>query len=515
MLLKAFASGSAALTGVESISNGVTAFKPPQAQNAVRTLLTMAAVAISLFLGTSFLAVRMHALPSSTASVLSQIARGAFPAGSPVSIGYYLVQGFTFAILVLAANTSYQGFPRLAALLSRDGFFPRQFVNLGDRLVYSNGILILSSLAAALLLAFQANVNSLIHLYVIGVFTAFTLAQAGMVRYWQRTRPPGWRRRAAMNAVGALTTFVVDLIVIWTKFAAGAWMVTIAIPVLIACFYAIHRHYRAVDHRLARQGERRRRAAGAPEQVILYVERLDAPTHEALWYAQTISRGRLHAIHVPFAGSDTGIRPRFSTWTRRPDRTSRSSPPPRSRSRRCSSTSGASRTATATSSRSSSRSSSASRRCSRRCKGRAFSLKRGLIREPGLVVTDVPRLTVPDQHAWAPPTRTGLPRPDLERPRRLAARRRLRALTRLRATRPRSSAPSTRTTRRGSGATGAATRYRSRSRSSTRRSGTSASPCAPGSRATPPTPRRSPSSSSPSSSSAAPTACSTTTARST
>ena len=306
VLLKAFASGSAALTGVESISNGVTAFKPPQAQNAVRTLLTMAAVAISLFLGTSFLAVRMHALPSSTASVLSQIARGAFPAGSPVSIGYYLVQGFTFAILVLAANTSYQGFPRLAALLSRDGFFPRQFVNLGDRLVYSNGILILSSLAAALLLAFQANVNSLIHLYVIGVFTAFTLAQAGMVRYWQRTRPPGWRRRAAMNAVGALTTFVVDLIVIWTKFAAGAWMVTIAIPVLIACFYAIHRHYRAVDHRLRGKASAVRRAARPPEQVILYVERLDAPTHEALWYAQTISRGGLHAIHVPFAGSDTG-----------------------------------------------------------------------------------------------------------------------------------------------------------------------------------------------------------------
>ena len=148
VVLKAFASGSAALTGVESISNGVTAFKPPQAQNAARTMLTMAAIAIVSFMGVSYLAVRMDARPSSTTSVLSQIARGAFPAGSPGSLGYYLVQGFTFAILVLAANTSYQGFPRLAALLSRDGFFPRQFVNLGDRLVYSNGILILSSLAA-------------------------------------------------------------------------------------------------------------------------------------------------------------------------------------------------------------------------------------------------------------------------------------------------------------------------------------------------------------------------------
>ena len=184
VLLKAFASGSAALTGVESISNGVTAFRPPQGQNAARTLLAMAAVAITLFLGVSYLAVEMHARPSSTASVLSQIARAVFPTGSPGSVGYYLVQGFTLAILVLAANTSYQGFPRLAALLAHDSFFPRQFLNLGDRLVYTNGIIVLAGLSSLLILAFKANVNSLIHLYVIGVFTAFTLAQAGMVRHW-------------------------------------------------------------------------------------------------------------------------------------------------------------------------------------------------------------------------------------------------------------------------------------------------------------------------------------------
>src|SRR6266542_533681 len=165
VLLKAFSSGSVALTGTESISNGVTAFRYPQAQNAARTLLAMGAVAISLFLGVSYLAVRMDARPSATVSVLAQIARGAFPAGSTASIVYYLIQAFTFAILVLAANTSYQGFPRLAALLARDRFFPRQFVNLGDRLVYSNGMLILSGLAAGLLVAFSAHVNSLIHLY--------------------------------------------------------------------------------------------------------------------------------------------------------------------------------------------------------------------------------------------------------------------------------------------------------------------------------------------------------------
>ena len=181
VLLKAFSSGSVALTGTESISNGVTAFRNPQARNASRTLIAMGVVAITFFLGVSYLAVKMHARPSATVSVLAQIARAVFPAGSTGAIVYYLLQAFTLAILILAANTSYQGFPRLAALLARDGFIPRQFVNLGDRLVFSNGMLILAGFSAALILAFRANVQSLIHLYVIGVFTAFTLAQAGMV----------------------------------------------------------------------------------------------------------------------------------------------------------------------------------------------------------------------------------------------------------------------------------------------------------------------------------------------
>src|SRR5205085_2935253 len=250
VLLKAFASGSAALTGVESISNGVTAFRRPQARNAARTLLFMAGIAITLFLGVSFLAVKMDARPSSTTSVLSQVARGVFPAGSSGSVVYYLVQAFTLAVLILAANTSYQGFPRLAALLARDGFFPRQFLNLGDRLGLSNGMLILAGFSAALIVAFHANVNSLIHLYVIGVFTAFTLAQAGMVRFWRRSRQPGWLRRAAMNGLGAATTGVVAVIVIWTKFTAGAWMVMIAIPLMIVAFYGVHGHYETISRRL-------------------------------------------------------------------------------------------------------------------------------------------------------------------------------------------------------------------------------------------------------------------------
>ncbi|MGB2951807.1 MAG: amino acid permease, partial [Gaiellaceae bacterium] len=252
--------------------------------------------------------------PSSTASVLSQIGRTAFPAGSSASIVYYLLQAFTLAILVLAANTSYQGFPRLAALLARDGFLPRQFVNLGDRLAYSNGIVVLAAAAAGLILAFSANVNSLIHLYVIGVFTAFTLAQAGMVRHWFRERGQGWRRKALMNGIGSATTGVVAVIVIATKFAAGAWMVIVAIPVLIAGFYAIRRHYRAVGRRLAAKAQAVLARPQPDNTVVLYVERLDEAAREALWYARTISNGSLRAIHVPFPGSDPGIRPRFFDW---------------------------------------------------------------------------------------------------------------------------------------------------------------------------------------------------------
>jgi amino acid transporter len=311
VLLKAFASGSAALTGVESISNGVTAFRRPQARNAGNTLLIMAAIAITLFLGVSYLAVEMHARPSSTDSVLSQVARGVFPPGSTGSVIYYLVQAFTLAILVLAANTSYQGFPRLGALLARDSFFPRQFSNLGDRLVYSNGILVLAGVAAALVVAFRADVDSLIHLYVIGVFTAFTLAQAGMVRHWHKTREPGWQGRALMNGVGATATLIVTAIVITTKFADGAWMVIVAIPVLVLMFLAVRRHYRAVGRRL-RAGSAAVLSCGEPtNEVVVYVERLDAATDEALWYAREISGGDFHAVHVPVNGSDPGIRSRF------------------------------------------------------------------------------------------------------------------------------------------------------------------------------------------------------------
>jgi amino acid transporter len=314
LVLRAFASGSAALTGVEAISNGVNAFRRPQSQNAARTLVIMAGLAISLFLGVSYLAVKMHARPSSTDSVLSEIARGIFPSGGTASAMYYIVQGTTLAILIFAANTSYQGFPRLAALLARDRFFPRQFVNLGDRLVYSNGIVVLTALAAALIVAFRANVNSLIHLYVVGVFTAFTLSQAGMVRYWRRTRGPGWRRSAVINGIGATATGIVTLIVIQTKFTEGAWAVIVAIPLMVAAFYGVNRHYRRVARRLRAGAVAIRAAPLATNNVVLYVESFDPATQLANWYAREISGTDYHPIHV-LGSSDRDLRGRWWDWS--------------------------------------------------------------------------------------------------------------------------------------------------------------------------------------------------------
>jgi amino acid transporter len=313
LVLKAFASGSAALTGVEAISNGVSAFRPPQSRNAARTLTAMAVIAITLFLGVSYLAVHMHARPSETVSVLAQIARGAFPAGSPGSFLYYAVQALTFAILVLAANTSFQGFPRLAALLARDRFFPRQFVNLGDRLVYSNGIVVLSAIAAVLIVVFKASVDSLIHLYVLGVFTAFTLSQAGMVRYWRRRRERGWRRSMAVNAVGALATALVLVVVVSTKFLEGAWAVTVAVPLLVVMFFGIRRHYRRVARRL-RAGTAAVAAAPPPTNTVLvHVRELDDASREAVWFARQLAGHEFRGIHVQDSAAP-GQDPRGRWW---------------------------------------------------------------------------------------------------------------------------------------------------------------------------------------------------------
>jgi hypothetical protein len=262
----------------------------------------------------------MNAAPSSSVSVLSEIARATFPSSSSTAFLYFAVQALTFAVLVLAANTSYQGFPRLAAVLARDRFFPRQFVNLGDRLVYSNGIIVLAAVSSLLIWAFDADVIALIHLYVIGVFTAFTISQAGMVRYWLRREKPAWRRSAVINGAGAVATGIVALLVIESKFTQGAWAVMVAIPILIAGFYGIHRHYRKVSRRLQAGIAAVEAAPRATNQVVLFVDSADAALSEALWYTRQIAGEDFRAIHVPGRGTDPGILPRFRQLTEmRPD----------------------------------------------------------------------------------------------------------------------------------------------------------------------------------------------------
>jgi amino acid transporter len=314
VVLRAFASGSTALTGVEAIANGVNAFRRPHGRNAATTLVVLGSIAIAMFVGVSWLAVHMHARPTATGtpSVLSEIARAVFPSSSALGFMYWAVQALTLAVLVLAANTSYQGFPRLAALLARDRFFARQFTNLGDRLVFSNGILVLTAVASALLWVYDASVDSLIHLYVIGVFTAFTLSQAGMVRYWLRTRESGWHHRILVNAAGATATGVVTLVVVWTKFAEGAWLVIVAIPLLVLAFLGINRHYRRFARRLRAGVGAVLAARPATNEVLVSVDAIDAATEGALWYARRIaSPDRVRALHVPGRHSDTGIRARW------------------------------------------------------------------------------------------------------------------------------------------------------------------------------------------------------------
>jgi amino acid transporter len=319
LVLRAFSSGSTALTGVEAIANGVNAFRKPHGRNAAATLAILGTIAITLFLGVSYLAVHLHARPSSTDSVVSQVARAVFQPGSAGAFMYYAVQGLTLIVLILAANTSFQGFPRLSALLARDRFAPRQFTNLGDRLVFSNGMLVLATVAGLLLWIYGANTNSLIHLYVIGVFTAFTLSQAGMVRYWLRRRGAHWKVKLGVNGAGATATGVVTLIVVYTKFAEGAWLVTVAIPLLVVGMLGVRRHYDRLARRM-RAGAAAVIAADEPRNTtLLLVESIDQASEAALVLSRSISNGGgVRAIHVPCRNTDPGIRPRWFRFSGEP-----------------------------------------------------------------------------------------------------------------------------------------------------------------------------------------------------
>ncbi len=283
LVLRAFASGCAALTGVEAVSDGVPAFRHPEARNARIVLAWLGIILISLFMGITFLARHYQVLPRPEETVVSQLARLIFGGG----LLYYEIQVVTMLILVFAANTAFADFPRLAFFLARDGFIPRQFGTRGDRLVFSNGILILGGLAALLIVLFGGATHALIPLYAVGVFVSFTLSQASMVRRWLSRREPGWWWRWVLNAVGAATTGLVMLVIAATKFSHGAWMVVLLIPLLVTLFMMIRRHYADVARQLSLDNY-----GGPPpidHSVLVLVGDLHRGVAAALRYAQTLS----------------------------------------------------------------------------------------------------------------------------------------------------------------------------------------------------------------------------------
>ena len=293
LVLRGFSSGAVALSGIEAISDGIPAFRRPESRNAATTLTTMACILGTLFLGVSVLARHLAPFPTHDETVISQLGRAVFGDG-PV---HALLQFATAGILILAANTAYVDFPRLASIVARDGYLPRQFANRGDRLVFSNGILFLAGAASILLIAFGGLTTLLIPLYAVGVFTSFTLSQSGMVRYHTRERKPGWRRGVVINGVGALATLTVLLIVAVTKFAVGAWLPIFVVPAIIAVFVSIKRHYRRVEESLSISPEEIR-PRSVNHTVVVLVGRVHRGVVTALQYAQSLRPNHLTALHV-------------------------------------------------------------------------------------------------------------------------------------------------------------------------------------------------------------------------
>ena len=315
LLLRAFASGCTALTGVEAISNGVPASKVPKSKNAATTLALLGGIAVAMFAGVTALALASHVhtaedassligLPAGQAprTVIAQVGRAVFGGSSPL---FYVLQLFTALILVLAANTAFNGFPVLASILSRDGYMPRQLRNRGDRLAYSNGILLLSALAIVLVIAFQASPTRLIQLYIIGVFVSFVCSQSGMIRHWNRllrTETDVSARRRMMrsriiNSVGAGFTGTVLVIVLATKFLKGAWIVVVAMPIIWLIMRAIQRHYQAVAIELE-PPENLRPSKPHSNHAIVLVSKLHLPTLRALGYAKATRPDSIQAVTV-------------------------------------------------------------------------------------------------------------------------------------------------------------------------------------------------------------------------
>jgi amino acid transporter len=310
LILRAFSSGCTALTGIEAISNGITAFKQPRSHNAAVTLTWMSAILVTLFLGITLLAHQVQAVPSETETIISQIARTVYGEGS---VFYLLTLAGTALILLMAANTSYADFPRLAALHAGDGFLPRQLTYRGSRLVFSWGIVALATLASLLVVIANARVTALIPLYAIGVFLSFTMSQTGMVvrfRKLGKLKPgeslrgletvmeytPDWRSKMVVSAVGALCTFVVMCVFAVTKFTSGAWFIVVLVPLLVLVFFRIHYHYKAVAHSLSLAGVRPD-TEGRPVHTVILVDDVHAETVRMVNFAKSL-RHPWQAIHI-------------------------------------------------------------------------------------------------------------------------------------------------------------------------------------------------------------------------
>ena len=296
LVLRAFASGSVGLTGSEAVANGVPSFRRPETRNAVITLVLMGSIFSVIFLGITFLTTTIGIQPdlSERETVNSLLTRSIVGGGTPF---YYAVQVTTAVILLLAANTGFTGFPRLASVLANDRFMPRHFADVGSRLAFNTGIVALALLACVILASFDGSVTNLVPLYTIGVFLAFTLSQSGLVRRWRRLRNPGWRASVVINSVGTVVTGTVLLVVAYTKFEGGAWMVLVLIPLISAILFFINRHYQTVQDALVISGGEHRVPVLAAPVVVVPIARLDRAALQALAFARSVSPA-VKAVHI-------------------------------------------------------------------------------------------------------------------------------------------------------------------------------------------------------------------------
>jgi hypothetical protein len=285
LILRAFATGCTALTGIEAISNGIPSFKKPESRNAGQTLIVMALLMGVLFVGSVGLTQSLGVIAGPHETILSALARRLLGSGLP----YLLIQFSTMLILAVAANTSYAGFPRLAAILAKDRFLPRQLTGMGDRLVFANGIVSLAAATGLLIILFEGDTHALIPLFAVGVFLAFTLSQTGMVLHWRRERGRGWLLHAAINGFGALATGVTLIVVGFTKFLEGAWITVILIPLIVFVFYRIHAHYEEVVHELTLRGLPPSLKPPPPPRVVIPISGVHRGIIPAVTFAESIS----------------------------------------------------------------------------------------------------------------------------------------------------------------------------------------------------------------------------------